>query len=87
MPEDRQNPLGDLRVVHSDFTDVAGKLRMSDHLHRSVAAAGSPEVRLGQPLDFPGLEVFEALQSILITDMMRADVKVLEERRNQLRPI
>ena len=87
MPEGRQNPLGNLRVVHRDLTDVAGKFRMSDHLHRSGAAAGSPEFRLGQPLDFPGLEVFEALQSILITDMMMADVKVLEERRNQLRPI
>jgi hypothetical protein len=87
LPEDRQNPLGDLRVVHRDFTDVVCKFRMSDHLHRSGAAAGSPKVRFGQPLDSPGLEVFEARQSVLITDMMRAGIKALKKRRNQLRPV
>ncbi len=87
MPEGRQNPLGDLRVVHRNFTDVGCKFRMSDHLHRSGAAAGSPKVRFGQPLDSPGLEVFEAPQCVLITDMMRAGIKALKKRRNQLLPI
>ncbi|MCF7675891.1 MAG: hypothetical protein K9M97_11140 [Akkermansiaceae bacterium] len=87
IPKSCQNPLGYLRIVHRDFTDVGGEVLMSDHLHRSGTSTGSPKVLFGQPLDSAGLEVFEALQSVLITDMMRAGIKVLKERRNQLRPI
>jgi hypothetical protein len=76
-----------INIANRSIGSIAGKFRMSDHLHRSGAAAGSPKVRFGQALDFAGPEVFEAPQSILITDIMRAGVKVLKKRRNQLRPI
>lgn len=53
----------------------------------SLVATSSPKVRLGQPLDFAGLELFHAVQGVLITDKMRSGIKVLKERRHQFGPV
>ncbi|MBX3740647.1 MAG: hypothetical protein KF712_06625 [Akkermansiaceae bacterium] len=67
--------------------DVIGKLWMSDDLHQSRTSASPPKFVFGQSLDPAGFQVLEPLQSLFVTDVMRAGIKILEKRRNQLRAI
>jgi hypothetical protein len=83
-PKGRNNPLGNIRVVHGSVADVIGELRVTTDRHRLFASAGGPEFVLWQPFDPAGLEILKALQSLLVADVMRAGVKILKERGNQL---
>ncbi|HRQ89851.1 MAG TPA: hypothetical protein PLA50_13710, partial [Bacteroidia bacterium] len=82
-PKGGKHVLGDFRIVHRRTADILGKLGMPDDPHFLGSPASLPKVLLGQALDFAGLQILKALQSLLVTDVVRTGIEILEEGGNQ----